>query len=50
MNPGPVLGAYAVIAAYTVVLVTILVFMKFMSGKKKRLENRRRELEELKPK
>jgi hypothetical protein len=45
MNPGPTLGAWAVGAAYTVVLLSLLVFMKFMSGKKKKLEARRKELQ-----
>jgi hypothetical protein len=46
MNPGPTLGLIAVIAAYTVVLGALLVFMSLMSGKKKKLERRRRELQE----
>ena len=45
MNPGPELGLYAVIAAYTVVLGALLIFTLLMSGKKKRLERRRRELQ-----
>jgi hypothetical protein len=44
MNPGPVLGAWAVAAAYGVVLVSLLVFMKLMYGKKKKLDARRQEL------
>jgi len=44
MNPGPTLGAYAVAAAYAVVLVSLLVFTMIMSGKKKKLETRRKEL------
>jgi ABC-type spermidine/putrescine transport system permease subunit I len=44
MNPGPVLGAWAVAAAYAVVLVSLLVFIKVMYGKKKKLEARRKEL------
>ena len=46
MNPGPTLGLIAVIAAYTVVLGTLLVFLKMTSGRQKRLEQRRRELKE----
>jgi hypothetical protein len=44
MNPGPTLGLIAVAAAYTVVLGTLLVFLKFISSRQKRLEKRRQEL------
>jgi len=44
MNPGPTLGLIAVIAAYTVVLGALLIFVGIMSGKKKKLERRRSEL------
>ena len=44
MNPGPVVGAWAVAAAYAVVLVSLLVFVKLMHGKQKKLEARRKEL------
>jgi hypothetical protein len=46
MNPGPELGLIAVIAAYTVVLVTILVYVKMTSSRKKKLEQRRQELQD----
>ena len=45
MNPGPTLGLIAVAAAYTVVLGTILAFMKVIANRQKRLEKRRRELQ-----
>jgi len=48
MNPGPTLGAYAVIAAYAVVLVAVLVFVAMLAGRQKKLERRRRELMEVK--
>ena len=44
MNPGPTLGLYAVIAAYTVVLGAVLIFMKLTSSRRTRLERRRSEL------
>lgn len=44
MNPGPVVGAWAVAAAYAVVLVSLLVFVMIVNGKKKNLEARRKEL------
>jgi len=46
MNPGPTLGLIAVIAAYSVVLGAILIFMMVMSGKRKKLERRRSELQQ----
>jgi hypothetical protein len=46
MNPGPTLGLIAVIAAYAVVLVSLLVFLKAISNRQKRLERRRAELRE----
>jgi preprotein translocase subunit YajC len=46
MNPGPELGAVAILAAYTVVLGAIVVFMKVMTSRRKRLEKRRQELQE----
>jgi hypothetical protein len=45
MNPGPTLGLIAVIAAYTVVLGALVVFVSLMSGRRKRLERRRRALQ-----
>jgi hypothetical protein len=45
MNPGPTLGLYAVIAAYTVVLGSLAIFVAIMSRKRKRLAARREELE-----
>jgi CcmD family protein len=48
MNPGPTLGWFAVIAAYTVVFVALFVFVGMMSARRRKLEKRRRELEELK--
>jgi hypothetical protein len=47
MNPGPTLGLIAVAATYTIVLVTLLVFLKVISNRQKRLEKRRKELLEL---
>ena len=44
MNPGPVLGLYAVIAAYAVVLGSLVLFVALMSSKRKKLEARRKEL------
>jgi hypothetical protein len=44
MNPGPTLGLIAVIATYTIVLGTLLVFLKVISNRQKRLEKRRQEL------
>jgi len=44
MNPGPIVGAWAVAAAYAVVLVSLLVFVMIVNGKKKKLESRRKEL------
>jgi hypothetical protein len=44
MNPGVTLGWTAVAAAYAVVLVSLLVFTMITSGKKKKLEARRKEL------
>ena len=46
MNPGPTLGLIAVTAAYTVVLGTLLVFVKVIGNRQKRLETRRKELKE----
>jgi Flp pilus assembly protein TadB len=46
VNPGPTLGLTAVIAAYTVVLGALLVFIVVMSRKRKRLERRRKELKQ----
>ena len=46
MNPGHELGLFAVAAAYTVVLGTLLVFLKSISNRQKRLEKRRKELQE----
>ena len=44
MNPGPQLGLIAVVAAYTVVLGALLVFLKLMSSRQKKLERRLQEL------
>ena len=46
MNPGHELGLIAVTAAYTVVLGTLLVFLKFTSNRQKQLQRRRKELQE----
>lgn len=45
MNPGPTLGLIAVIAAYAVVLGGLLVYVKLTSSKRKKLERRRKELD-----
>jgi hypothetical protein len=45
MNPGPVLGAYAVAACYTVVLGALVLYIVFMARKRKRLVERRKELQ-----
>lgn len=44
MNPGPTLGMIAVIAAYTVVLGGLLIYMKITSSKRKKLDARRKQL------
>ena len=44
MNPGPTLGLIAVIAAYTVVLGALVVFLALMSSKRKNLERRKIQL------
>jgi len=44
MNPGPTLGLIAVIAAYTVVLGGLLIYIKITSSKRKSLEARRKHL------
>lgn len=44
MNPGPTLGLIAVIAAYTVVLGGLLIYMKITSSKRKKLDARRKQL------
>jgi hypothetical protein len=44
MNPGPTLGLIAVIAAYAVVLGSLVLFVGFMSSKRKKLLTRRKEL------
>ena len=46
MNPGPTLGTIAVVAAYIVVIGSILVYMKMTSNRRKRLERRRKELKD----
>ena len=46
MNPGPTLGLYAVIAAYTVVVGGLVIFIAMMSRKRKNLERRRSQLKE----
>jgi len=47
MNPGPILGTWAVAAAYAVVLTALLVFMLFMASKQKRLKRRRTQLHDI---
>ena len=44
MNPGPALGLIAVTACYTIVLGTLLVFLKIIGNRQKRLEKRRKHL------
>jgi hypothetical protein len=44
MNPGPTLGLIAVIAAYAVVLGSLVLFVGLMSSKRKKLLTRRKEL------
>ena len=44
MNPGPTLGLIAVIAAYTVVLGGLLIYVKITSSKRKKLDARRKQL------
>jgi len=46
MNPGHELGLVAVVAAYAVVLGALLFFLKLVSSREKRLEKRRKELQE----
>ena len=46
MNPGPTLGLIAVIAAYTVVLGGLVIFIAMMSSKRKNLERSRSKLQE----
>ena len=46
MNPGPTLGSIAVAAAYAVVLLALLVFIKINSNREKKLDRRRSELKE----
>ena len=46
MNPGPTLGLIAVAAAYTIVLLGLLVFIKINASREKKLERRRNELKE----
>jgi hypothetical protein len=48
MNPGHTLGLIAVIAAYTIVLGALLVFLGIMATKQKKLDRRRRELQDTK--
>jgi hypothetical protein len=47
MNPGHELGLIAVTAAYAVVLVAILGFLKMNANREKRLKKRRQELQNL---
>ena len=47
MNPGPTLGWYAVVAAYTIVLGALLVFLQRMSARRKRLERMRAQLHDI---
>jgi hypothetical protein len=44
MNPGYELGLTAVIACYTIVLGSLLLYLKMTSSRQKRLEKRRKEL------
>ena len=44
MNPGPTLGLIAVAACYTIVLGTLLVYLKTTASRQKRLERRLKEL------
>ena len=44
MNPGPTLGLIAVVAAYTIVLGALLVFLTLLSSREKKLTRRRAEL------
>ena len=44
MNPGPTLGLIAVVAAYAVVLGSLVLFVGLMSAKRKKLQARRKEL------
>ena len=44
MNPGPTLGLIAVIAAYTVVLGGLLIYIKITASKRKKLDARRKQL------
>jgi len=46
MNPGPTLGLIALVAAYSVVLGGLVIFMAMMSRKRKNLERRRNQLQE----
>jgi hypothetical protein len=46
MNPGPTLGLIAVVAAYTIVLGALLVFITLMSSREKKLNRRRAELKD----
>jgi hypothetical protein len=47
MNPGPTLGLIAVVAAYTIVLGALLVFLQRMAARRKRLERRRAQLHDI---
>lgn len=46
MNPGPTLGLIAVIAAYTVVLTGLLVYINLTSRRERKLDKRRSELKD----
>ena len=45
MNPGHTLGLIAVIAAYTVVIGALLIFLQRMASRRKRLQRRRAQLQ-----
>ena len=46
MNPGPTLGLIAVVAAYTVVLGGLVIFLALMSNRERKLKRRRAELKD----
>jgi len=46
MNPGPTLGLIAVVAAYTIVLGGLVIFLTLMSNREKKLRRRRAELKD----
>lgn len=44
MNPGPTLGLIAVVAAYTVVLGGLIIFLALITKRERKLTRRRSEL------